>query len=72
MLFPPHFPLLLPPLPTQDVILQAEAQRWADRYNSLSPPKEVAFVPAFVIRLVDRPDKPYYACEALLKVRSVG
>jgi hypothetical protein len=42
----------------QDVEIQEYAKVYAKKFNSYEPPKNVDFVKAFILELVDRKGKP--------------
>eukprot|EP01112_Ceratiomyxa_fruticulosa_P013486 TRINITY_DN3795_c0_g1_i1.p1 TRINITY_DN3795_c0_g1~~TRINITY_DN3795_c0_g1_i1.p1 ORF type:complete len:698 (-),score=96.65 TRINITY_DN3795_c0_g1_i1:51-2144(-) len=39
-----------------DVLMQTFCSKWADTYNKRNPPKKVAFLPSYVLELIERPD----------------
>ena len=45
------------------------AEEISRKFNSLqpAPPKKVGFVPVVVMEMIDRPDKPLFNVEPLLK-----
>mmetsp|Transcript_51192 Transcript_51192/g.128439 ORF Transcript_51192/g.128439 Transcript_51192/m.128439 type:complete len:730 (+) Transcript_51192:80-2269(+) len=47
----------------QDVELQMYAKQWAKLFNSYDPPKKVDFIKAFVIEMIDRPNRPLFCVE---------
>lgn len=42
----------------QDVEMQSYAKEYAAKFNNYNPPKQVDFVAAFILELVERPGKP--------------
>eukprot|EP00005_Dracoamoeba_jomungandri_P013134 CAMPEP_0174264422 /NCGR_PEP_ID=MMETSP0439-20130205/22408_1 /TAXON_ID=0 /ORGANISM="Stereomyxa ramosa, Strain Chinc5" /LENGTH=467 /DNA_ID=CAMNT_0015350281 /DNA_START=60 /DNA_END=1463 /DNA_ORIENTATION=- len=47
----------------QDVEMQMYAREWAEKFNSYNPPKTVNFVKAWLIELIERPDRPICGVE---------
>ena len=47
----------------KDIILQYEANRWADSYNDADPPAKIHFIRAYAISFPDRPGEPWFALE---------
>jgi hypothetical protein len=43
------------------------AKAYADRYNLYNPPKKVDFVKAYLLELVERPNKPVYVHHSPLR-----
>ncbi len=50
----------------QDVIIQCYAKAYAERYNLYGPPKKVDFVKAYLLELIDRPQRPVCAVERFI------
>jgi len=46
-----------------DILLQYEAQRWAEKFNDASPPSKILFIRAYAVEFPDRPGKPWFAVE---------
>ena len=46
-----------------DVRMQSEAQKWAERFNERGVPKKVQFIGAYVMELPDRPNRPICGVE---------
>jgi elongation factor 2 kinase len=46
-----------------DIVLQYEAQHWADQYNHQNPPKKIHFLRAYVIEFPNRVGQPWFAVE---------
>jgi hypothetical protein len=46
-----------------DVVLQHEAQHWADRFNSSGPPAQIMFLRAYAVEFTQRPGRPWMAVE---------
>lgn len=49
-----------------DIVLQYEASHWAQRFNSLHPPKEICFIRAYAMEFTDRPGSPMFAVERFI------
>jgi len=46
-----------------DVRMQTEAQKWAHEFNGKNVPKRVEFIAAYVMELIDRPNRPICGVE---------
>lgn len=46
-----------------DIILQHEANRWAEKFNDKHPPKSIVFIRAYAMEFPDRPGSPWFAVE---------
>jgi elongation factor 2 kinase len=46
-----------------DIVLQYEAQYWAEKYNQQNPPKTIHFLRAYVIEFPNREGQPWFAVE---------
>ena len=49
-----------------DIVLQYEASHWAQRFNSVHPPKEICFIRAYAMEFPDRPGSPMFAVERFI------
>jgi len=49
-----------------DIMLQYEAQHWADEFNKADPPTKILFIRAYAIEFVNRPGKPWFAVERFI------
>jgi elongation factor 2 kinase len=49
-----------------DIVLQYEAQYWADQYNQRNPPKKVHFLRAYAIEFPNRIGQPWFAVERFI------
>lgn len=52
-----------------DIVLQYEANFWAQRFNRAHPPKEIAFIRAYAIEFPDREGTPWFAVERYIAGR---
>jgi elongation factor 2 kinase len=46
-----------------DIVLQYEAQYWADQFNQRNPPKKIHFLRAYAIEFPNRIGQPWFAVE---------
>jgi len=49
-----------------DILLQYEAQHWANQFNDQSPPTKIHFIRAYAIEFPDRPGRPWLAVERFI------
>ena len=49
-----------------DIMLQYEAQYWAEKYNQQNPPKTIHFLRAYAIEFPDREGRPWFAVERFI------
>eukprot|EP00521_Asterionellopsis_glacialis_P013996 CAMPEP_0195290632 /NCGR_PEP_ID=MMETSP0707-20130614/6420_1 /TAXON_ID=33640 /ORGANISM="Asterionellopsis glacialis, Strain CCMP134" /LENGTH=760 /DNA_ID=CAMNT_0040350785 /DNA_START=35 /DNA_END=2317 /DNA_ORIENTATION=+ len=49
-----------------DVVLQYEAARWADKFNQTDPPHKINFIVAYAIEFPDREGQPWFAVERFI------
>lgn len=49
-----------------DIMLQYEAQYWAQKYNEQNPPKTIHFLRAYAIEFPDRDGSPWFAVERFI------
>jgi elongation factor 2 kinase len=49
-----------------DILLQYEAQRWAERFNDSDPPSKILFLRAYAVEFPDRPGSPWFAVERFI------
>jgi elongation factor 2 kinase len=49
-----------------DILLQYEAQHWAEKFNEANPPSRIHFIRAYAIEFPDRPGKPWFAVERFI------
>jgi hypothetical protein len=52
-----------------DIVLQHEAQHWADRFNRSGPPAQIMFLRAYAVELTQRPGRPWMAVERFITGR---
>jgi elongation factor 2 kinase len=50
----------------KDIMLQHEAQYWAQRFNDSNPPTKIAFIREYAIEFPGRPGKPLLAVERFI------
>lgn len=46
-----------------DIMLQYEANRWAEQFNQANPPSKIIFIRAYAIEFPNRPGRPWMAVE---------
>ena len=49
-----------------DIMLQYEAQYWAEKFNAKDPPKKLVFIRAYAMEFPDRPGAPWLAVERFI------
>mmetsp|Transcript_56364 Transcript_56364/g.136730 ORF Transcript_56364/g.136730 Transcript_56364/m.136730 type:complete len:769 (+) Transcript_56364:50-2356(+) len=49
-----------------DILLQYEAQLWAEKFNDHDPPKKIVFIRAYAIEFPDRNGNPWFAVERFI------
>ena len=49
-----------------DIRLQYEANKWAQRFNSAHPPKEINFIRAYAMEFTNREGTPWFAVERFI------
>ena len=49
-----------------DIMLQYEANHWANEFNKSDPPRKIDFIRAYAMEFVDRPGKPMFAVERFI------
>jgi elongation factor 2 kinase len=52
-----------------DIVLQHEAQCWADKFNDRDPPTRILFLRSYALEFVDRPGTPWLALERFITGR---
>ena len=49
-----------------DILLQYEAQHWAEQFNHSDPPTKIHFIRAYALEFPDRPGQPWFAVERFI------
>lgn len=49
-----------------DIILQYEANHWANKFNETRPPKSIVFIRAYAIEFPNRPGSPWFPVERFI------